>query len=299
MIIADPVKVFKYGLEMASHSWPYDTLDKATKLHDKRFRQAYGVGPNTIVKVSSDLHSTKISGNLSIKDQSLNEILMALSWLNTYPKEHNHAGNWKCCENKARKVTWKYVKSIQGLKNHKVQWIVPDPNNPPEEVFLCTVDGVHCQISEIRTKPDKNLCSYKNKKPGVVYELAIAVYDSRLVRINGPFLAGTSDIDVFRKPNGLLSKIPKGKRVIADRGYSGEANICSIRNPMDSKDLKEMKNRALAKHEVFNGRLKDFGILDQRFQSNRDSLNKHKCVFEACCVLQQYDVEDGHPLFKV
>jgi hypothetical protein len=132
-----------------------------------------------------------------------------------------------------------------------------------------------------------------------VYELAIAVYDSRLVRINGPFLAGTSDIDVFRKPNGLLSKIPKGKRVIADRGYSGEANICSIRNPMDSKDLKEMKNRALAKHEVFNGRLKDFGILDQRFQSNRDSLNKHKCVFEACCVLQQYDVEDGHPLFKV
>jgi hypothetical protein len=209
MIITDPVKVFKYGLEMASHSWPYDTLDKATKLHIKRFRQAYGVGPNTIVKVSSDLHSTKISGNLSIKDQSLNKILMALSWLKTYPKEHNHTGNWKCCENKARKVTWKYVKSIRGLKNHKVQWIVPDPNNPPEEVFLCTVDGVHCQISEIRTKPDKNLCSYKNKKPGVVYELAIAVYDSRLVWINGHFLAGTSDIDVFRKPNGLLSKIPK------------------------------------------------------------------------------------------
>jgi hypothetical protein len=84
------------------------------------------------------------------------------------------------------------------------------------------------------------VCSYKNKKPGVVYELAIAVYDLRLVWINGPFLAGTSDIDVFRKPNGLLSKIPKGKRVIADRGYSEEANICSIWNPMDSKELKEM-----------------------------------------------------------
>jgi hypothetical protein len=131
-----------------------------------------------------------------------------------------------------------------------------------------------------------------------VYELAIAVYDSRLVWINGPFLAGTSDIDVFRKPNGLLSKIPKGKRVIADRSYSGEASICSSWNPMDSKELKEMKNRASAKHEVFNGRLKDFGM-DHRFRSNWDSLNKHKCVFEACCVLQQYDVEDGHPLFEV
>jgi hypothetical protein len=30
-----------------------------------------------------------------------------------------------------------------------------------------------------------------------------------------------------------------------------------------------------------------------------DSLNKHKCVFDVCCVLQQYNVEDGHPLFKV
>jgi hypothetical protein len=160
MIIMDPVRVFKYGLEMAGHSWPYHTMDKATKLHIKKFCQAYGVGPNTIVKASSDLLSTKISGNLSIKDQSLKEVLMALSWLQTYPKEHNHARNWKCCENEARKVTWKYVKSIQGLKNHKV--------NPPEEVFLCTVDGVHCQTSETRMKPDKNLCSYMNKKPGVV-----------------------------------------------------------------------------------------------------------------------------------
>jgi hypothetical protein len=40
------------------------------------------------------------------------------------------------------------------------------------------------------------------------------VWYLRLVWINVPFLAGTSDIDVFQKPNGLLFKIPEGMRVI-------------------------------------------------------------------------------------
>jgi hypothetical protein len=82
------------------------------------------------------------------------------------------------------------------------------------------------------------LCGNENKKPGVVYELDIAVYDSRLVWINEPFLSGTIEIDVLRKPNGLLSKVPKGKSVIADHGYSGETNSCSIQNLMDCKELK-------------------------------------------------------------
>jgi hypothetical protein len=299
MIVSDPAFVFKYGLELAGHNWPHQSLDKATKRDINRFRQAYGLGPNAILIVYQDVQSADILGELSIDGANITDMLMALSWLKTYPMEHNHAGKWKLSENTARGRTWRYVKSFQGLKNHKVKWICADPNNLPDEIFICSVDGIHCQISEIRTKPDKNLCSFKNKKPGVVYELAIAVYDSRLVWINGPFPAGTSDIDVFRKPGGLKSKVPKGKRVIADQGYVGETEIFSLRNPLDTKEVKELKRRAKARHEVFNGRLKDFAILSQRFRSTRDSLSKHKSVFEACCVLQQYDVEDGHPLFKV
>jgi hypothetical protein len=299
-MILNPAGVFRYGLDLAGHQWPHQSLDKASKLDIERFRQAYGLGPNTILLVFQDIQSRDMLGELAIdRGSSMKDMLMALSWLKTYPMEHNHAGKWKLSENTARSRTWRYVRSFQGLKDHKVKWVCSDPNNLPDEIFICSVDGVHCQISEIRTKPDKNLCSFKNKKPGVVYELAIAVYDSRLVWINGPFFAGTGDIDVFRMPGGLKSKIPEGKRVIADQGYVGESNICSIRNPLDTKEVKELKRRAKARHEVFNGRLKDFAILSQRFRSTRDSLAKHKTVFEACCVLEQYDVEDGHPLFKV
>jgi hypothetical protein len=299
MIILDAASVFKFGLELGGHQWPHTSLDKATKLDINRFRQAYGLGPNAILLVYLDIQSRELLGELAVDKANIKDMLMALSWLKNYPMEHNHAGKWNLSENTARKRTWRYLKSFQKLKDHKVKWVCPDPANPPDEVFICSVDGIHCQISEIRTKPDKNLCSYKNKRPGVVYELAIAVYDSKLVWINGPFLAGTSDLDVFRMPDGLKSKIPKGKRVIADQGYRGEPQICSVRNPLDTKEVKELKGRAKARHEVFNGRLKDFAILSQRFRSTRDSLTKHKTVFEACCVLQQYDVEDGHPLFKV
>jgi hypothetical protein len=299
MMILDPETVFKHGLELAGHQWPHQSLERATNRDISRFRQAYGLGPNAIALVFQDVQSEDILGSFAIDSPRLTDVLMALSWLKTYPMEHNHSGRWKLCENTARTRTWHYVKTFQRLKNHKVIWICPDPNNPPDEAFICSVDGIHCQISEIRTKPDKNLCSYKNKKPGVVYELAIAVYESRLVWINGPFLAATNDLDVFRMPGGLKSKIPKGKRVIADQGYVGEPEICAVRNPLDTKEVKELKKRAKARHEVFNGRLKDFAILSQRFRSTRDSLSKHKTVFEACCVLQQYDVEDNHPLFKV
>jgi uncharacterized membrane protein (DUF373 family) len=51
--------------------------------------------------------------------------------------------------------------AIQKLIDHsKVKWIVPDPNNPPEQMFLVSVDGTYCQISEPRNDPNKDSMSY-------------------------------------------------------------------------------------------------------------------------------------------
>jgi hypothetical protein len=58
------------------------------------------------------------------------------------------------------------------LIDHKVKWIVPDPNNAPEQTFLISVDGTH---------PNKDWMSYKNKKPGLAYKLAILVYEDKLL----------------------------------------------------------------------------------------------------------------------
>jgi hypothetical protein len=98
-----------------------------------------------------------------------------------------------------------------------------------------------------------------------------------------------------RKPDGLKSKIPAGKRVIGDEGYKGGLQI-STRNAQDTRAVKILKNRAKARQDTFNKRIKIFKILDERF---RHSVKKHKAAFEAVCVLVQYEMENGHSLFTI
>jgi hypothetical protein len=78
-------------------------------------------------------------------------------------------------------------------------------------------------------------------------------------------------------------------------GYEGE-NIVSIKNDIDSARVKTFKRLARARHEDVNGRLKRFQVISDRFHH---SINKHKIVFEAICVLTQYSLENGHPLHPI
>jgi hypothetical protein len=150
-------------------------------------------------------------------------------------------------------------------------------------------------LNEPRTQPSAGWYSKKHNKAGLAYELGIAIHSNKLVWINGPFPAGQNDISIYRKEGGLKSKIPANKRVIGDEGYKGEVQI-STRNPFDSRAIKEFKSRVKARHETFNGRLKHFNILDECF---RHGVPKHKAVFEAICVVVQYEMENGHPMFDV
>ena len=60
--------------------------------------------------------------------------------------------------------------------------------------------------------------SHKFHQSGYAYEVALSIWENRVVYINGPFLAGKSDLEIFR--GGLKKKIPKGKKVVADQGVS-------------------------------------------------------------------------------
>jgi SRSO17 transposase len=155
---------------------------------------------------------------------------------------------------------------------------------------------VHCRINEPRKTPSAGWYSKKYNKAGVSYELGIAIHHNKLVWINGPFPAGTNDITIYRKPNGLMSKIPAGKHVIGDQGYRGEPGTISTRNRFDTPAVKKLKCRTKARHESFNSRIKDFKVLDERF---RHGLQKHKACFEACCVIVQYDLDNGRAMFTV
>jgi hypothetical protein len=58
--------------------------------------------------------------------------------------------------------------------------------------------------------------------------------------------------------------------------------------------------RARARHESFNKRIKQFKVLSECFRHAKGAnFKKHKIVFETICVIVQYEMENGHPLFDV
>jgi hypothetical protein len=166
-------------------------------------------------------------------------------------------------------------------------------------IFALTVDGVHCHTYECRKLPSAKWYSHKSCGPGLAYELGIAIHENRSVWMNGSFMASTHDLTIFRDEDGLKTKLkaaPKKKKVLADSAYSKESKYVSTKNSIDDEEVGNFKRRALARHETFNRRIKTYAILANTF---RHDFNKHVIVFEACCVLAQYDMENGNPLFEV
>ena len=237
------------------------------------------------------------------KDINVDYYLMAINFLKCYQREEVRAGNFGFAERTVRKWTWFYAKKIQALKVQKIIWPEhwneghPDLHGSDTPIFLITVDGVHCGVGEpFHPLFSKNPAyySHKNNQAGLGYELGVSVYENALVWLKGPSPAGKHDITTFREE--LKGKIPSGKRVIGDNGYKGESNVISTPNSHDPEALRRFKSRARARHESFNGRIKNFKCLDERF---RHGIAKHHICFEAVCVIVQYQLENGSPLFSV
>ena len=136
--------------------------------------------------------------------------------------------------------------------------------------------------------------SHKSNQAGLTYEIGVSIYANALVWLKGPKPASTHDITVFREE--LKNKIPDGKRVVGDNGYRGEPNTISTPNVHDPAELRRFKSRARARHETLNARLKNFKCLAERF---RHGIENHHICFEAVCVIIQYQLENGSPLFDV
>lgn len=167
-----------------------------------------------------------------------------------------------------------------------------------DDEFFLSVDGVHCRINE-PNDPNyrKNPVYYSHKfhQAGMVYEIALDLFKNQVAWVNGPFPASISDKKIF-KEKGLMDKIPYGKKVIADHGYKGLDDYISRHSSLDSDAVRTLKKRALARQETFNKRLKDFGIVSNRFVGG---VQKFKIGFEASVVLVQCSMECGAPLFDV
>jgi DDE superfamily endonuclease len=265
----------------------------------ERFKDSYYACPQTVRDVYRDIQNPLLAGCKHIVKPNPSYLLLALRFLKKYPSKYDLAGMGGCTEKTALERVWSYMGAIQAIKEHKIKWIFDDIDTYPE-MYVASVDGVHCQIMEPRKIPSSKWYSKKFNKAGLTYEIGVAIYHDKIVWINGPFPAGENDKKVFDKPEGLANKLKEGQQVIGDEGYRGRPDKASTRNAFDGQEVKDYKRRVKARHETVNSRLKAFGILDQKFRTTGNSrLTKHKAAFEACCVIIQYEMENGSPLFKV
>ena len=286
------------GLQQAGYS--IESIRKSSRAeNDKRLKDYCYATTTTLSSIFLDIQDPTLN-EFCIHKPNPSHLISALYFLKKYPTIHELAA--RCgtgTEKTMMNRVWQYVKAIQALKANKIQWIFDD-TDAYKEFFILSVDGVHCRIYEPRIQPSSGWYSKKFNKAGLVYELGVAIYHDKIVWINGPYPAGQNDMKVFCKPGGLMEKIPDGRRAIGDEGYRGKPLKVSTKNKYNSEELSKFSSRVRARHETVNSRLKSFGILSQVFRSKGERrMEKHKSVFEACCVIVQYELDHGSKLFKV
>ena len=93
--------------------------------------------------------------------------------------------------------------------------------------------------------------------------------------------------------------IPEGKKVVVDRVYGTKKTPddhakLSLPNLCDDKKTANFKARLRCRHESFNGRIKQWRSL---YDTYHHASSTHASVFEAVCVIVQYQMENGSPLF--
>jgi len=301
--IVTPGLVLEQGLALVGFSRDRQQSVRRSK-NLERFKTHFGAAPSVIAAIWMDLKTTPVpEANISdVANTSVNHLLMAAHFLKCYPKENECEAVFGLSDTTVRKWMWCYIKRLQALKETKIVWPVHwNPNESGQEAettFVVAVDGVHCRIQEpMHGNHSKNpqRCSHKFKQAGLAYEVALSIFENRCVWINGPFAAGKNDVSIFRA--ALKAKMTAGKELgLADKGCRGEAALLAMASSQDSTEAREFKSRALARHEKFNGQLKNFGCLSEQF---RHGIEKHKMCFEAVAVICQHQLENGSPLMVV
>ena len=163
---------------------------------------------------------------------------------------------------------------------------------------LMSVDGTDYRILQKGPARKGNVfASHKYAgKSALRYELGVCILTGELVWIHGPFPAGKyNDITIFNQC--LAHRLDRYERVEADDGYRGHVRKVKCPKNANTKAAKKrMKARVRSRHETVNGRLKNWGILQQVYRHN---ISDHGHVLRACAVITQLMMENGEPLFPV
>jgi DDE superfamily endonuclease len=304
MDVRPPDEVLELGLLTRGYTQERITKNKQERL-DEWFQVSFGCAPDVVSAMWSDLQTTEIDdariGDDSVEDYieiSIYDFLNALEFLKCYLPERKREGMTDLSAKTLRQRSWYYCRKLQALKEEKIVW--PE-NLPLDSIWVMTVDGTHCAINEPlhpQFSQDKDYYSHKKNRAGWVYEVGISLFTSNLIWLSGPHKAGENDKTIFAKPGGLKELLAQeGLKAIGDKFYNGHQNEVCTFNAQDSDEVKKFKNRALKRHEHFNGLLKHFAILDGRFR--HQGPEKFATCFEAVAVITQYRLEFECPLYDI
>ena len=293
------------GLTMLG--WEERRLNFARRTDEKNIEQykgTCGLHPAAVAQLCEDLQTTNIEG-ARVERLDIDKLHWALHFLFRYPRETERESTWHKCANTIWWACWYYVKKIRNLKGMKICW----PKFYKDDIWVMTVDGTHLvtlEPGDSEVPKDPSYFSFKHHAAGFNYEVGIDLFTSRCIWLSGPHKAGTyNDAKIF-KEKGLRNKLRKcGKKAIADEGYRGFPGEISSANSLDSEQVSEFKVRARQRHEIYNGKLKQFEVLSDRFRCKnnpKDKLTvaeKLQFCFEAVNVLVAHKMEFGEPLYDI
>jgi hypothetical protein len=218
---------------------------------------------------------------------------MTLSWLKNYDTEARLAGRFNLDMKTIRLWCEYYSECLDIMGGEKIAL----PSQWGAATYVGVVDGTHCRCYKPKHPEfpfDSTYKSYKLGKDALSYEVMISMM-GQPIWINGPFPAGLPDIKIFNAQ--LAALIPDGKLVLGDLGYRGPT-VCSVPNEYDSYAVKEFKRKHRARMEQYNGRLKNFKILENVFRVKGEGrLRKHQTVFGAVNAIVVTQLTSGFPLF--
>lgn len=306
MFLISPLKVRDLGLTYIG----IDACQQSTMSHNFKsevFQWHYGSPPMVVANIWYDLQQSDhpVAG-LKPEENTLRGFkffMLGNFYLWTYPKNAGlMASRFQMCERYCRgEPLHKWIRKIAGLYQKKIKWIKPTTK------WTCSVDCTDMKIAEKRRhyhlNIDKRLFSKKTASAALKYEIVLSVTESKCMSIVGPFPASRPDMALFRDyTKGKMLETPGGMGIM-DAIYKPGANqpdeidLMAIPNSVDPEDLKVFKSRVRCRHETFNGRIKNFSFLRCPYRGT--NFEQHGECFRAICIIVQYQMDNGAPLFSV
>lgn len=298
-------RVLRFGLEYIGVCEEQQHKMSAA-VRDEVFCWHYGSASFVIAEIFFHIQQAGIPE----KENSLRgfkRFMAAIFFLWVYPRSSGLLSTrFQMCQKYCQgQVLWTWIKRIESLKEKKIKW---DDSlaDPEKSAFVASIDGTDCKIWEPRANHrynvDKTFFSKKFAHAGIKYEIVLDILNAKCMSIVGPVKASVHDLNVFRIETKQKMLAMPGKKLIADSIYKPkesdnpeEMEMFAIPRTTDDSALKRFKSRVRCRHEGFNARIKQFAFLRDGYRGV--DLEKHGWAFKAICVIVQYQMDNGSPIF--